>query len=291
MDIVSLCLFARAFDKKPLKIYIHCNLRFFYRTMSTQFLVSKPVFSSEKSSNTQAALSQWHTFCETLEALECTTQLMPPIEHDLHSMPMATLGFIDNDTITLGYHDTDELQCAPYLAAWLSEQVFFDKKTQRWPQAHADHKRPHFFYGSADVLSTTDTLYFGYSQHGSAHANCNQLAAAGGRRLIDLALKKPSRYLIDSVLLINEGQILYQPETLHSTSLGQLTQDFSVICTADPIETLPTHTLIIGHQAICADTCFETQQCLSSLGYKVHALPFDALLAFGLGPRALVLPC
>lgn len=259
--------------------------------MQPQFLISKPVIPSTLAHLTAQVLQQWENFCHTLNALNCEILEVPHCDHTSVNFPIATQGLIQKDGIMLGYHDTKDTQCSAYLSAWLAEHTQWQSQQRKWPALHPDHQRPQYFYGSADVLLTPDTLYFGYGHNGSAHANNSQLANQSGKRLVDLAIEKPAKHLIDCILIINEGQVLYQPDTLHPSSLQQITQDFSVTCTSDHPTALPTQSLIIGEHAICAESSFTTQQYLNSLGYEVHSLAFDALLALGIGPRALVLPC
>lgn len=254
-----------------------------------QFIMSPPCSDPSPHSFPKDALYQWQELYKLLIHIGCKISLIPGPSSNPHFVSTSQHAFIANNTAVLSYNRHSNCQSSPYLHAWIREQDQFSDYKICQPALHPDHPHPLFFSGSTDAILIDGTLYFGYGPS-SVHAIANDLSVKTKKPVVDISLKNTARFLIDAIFPINDGQMLCNPNQIDPSSLSCLVDRFSLHYSKDPIETLPTHSIVIDNHAIVSQDCFGTQQLLAGLGYEVSTINLDAFQAHGLGPRALVLP-
>ena len=251
--------------------------------------MSPPCSEHPTKSFPKKALHQWQELYKLLDSLGCEISLVPSPSANPLFVGASQYAFVTDNTFVFSYSKHSTCQFSPFLNAWIREQDQFSNYKICQPALHPDHPHPLFFSGSTDAILIDGSLYFGYGPS-SAHAVASDLCATIKKPVIDISLKGSARFLIDAIFPINDGQMLCNPSQVDPSSLSYLADRFSLHDSKDPIETLPTHSIVIDNHAIVSQDCFETQQLFSSLGYEVSTINLDAFQSYGLGPRALVLP-
>ena len=245
--------------------------------------------SGATSADQRHALLQWDNLHELLTQLGCHIHLLPSCSYVDNLFAVSRHGFLLNDRALLGYSGNNPDESSPYLSAWC-QQHSSDKPIQVFhTRLHPDRETPLPYAGHADTLFIDDCVYFGYGCH-SAHEIANDLITKTGKRVVDLFVDQSDRYLIDTILPVHDGMMLYHDSGLHQNSLSVLDSCFTTDVIQDSIDLCPSHSLVIGDHAIVPDNCYETQRVFGDLGYQVSPIDMRLYQSMQLGPRGLILP-
>ena len=256
-----------------------------------QILMSRPEqILGASSADQRHAIMQWDALYETLTQLGCHVHLLPCCPYVEDFFAVSRHGFALDQRMLLSYSGHSSSETSPYLSAWCEqfsspEDPVHISRTR----LHPDRETPLPYAGHADTLFIDNCLYFGYGSY-SAHEIANDLITKTGKRVVDLFIDQSQRYLIDTILPVHDGMMLYHDHGLHQNSLLVLDGCFTTATLQDAVDLCPSHSLMIGDHAVVPDNCYETQRMLGELGYQVIPVEMSAYQAMQLGPRGLILP-